>query len=80
MKQSDSLIAGHKLSPLYHSTKPVYRYGIVSHMAHPKGKVGTNRCYVELIDLHVLSLGNNLLKKMDSKTKVKCHPSIVTDA
>ena len=37
-------------------------------MAHPKGKVGTNRCYVELIDLHVLCLlGNKFVQQDDVK-------------
>ena len=71
MKQSDSLIAGHTLFAPQRSTKPVYRYSIVSHIPQPKGKVGTNPCYVELIDLNLLSLGNNLLKQMDSK-KASC--------
>ena len=41
---------------------------MVCHMAHPKGKVGTNRCYVELIDLHVLCLlGNKFVQQDDVK-------------
>ena len=54
------------LSPTWHNGYYILTIDMVCHMADPKGKVGTNRCYVELIDLHVLSLlGNKFVQQDD---------------